>query len=450
MASKKHKKKPIGKREFLFNVISLVVVICIGIYFGARSFYYYGKQNMKIKEEAMTLNGLILVNNKVTKDGDGLHQDTDGYYFKGNVLNNYVVFANRTFRVVKVNNDNTVQLVSNDIVGEFLWGEDAEYHSSNLYSWLTITKEQNSGIYYTTIPNPKKFLVQTSYREDTLLDSKVSSSKKQYRDYVTTLTIQDYSKANGKNSYLNINKFYWVLGLDKDGSNLYVDNEGSIQSSTGYEGYGVRAVITLKANTSILSGDGTISNPYVIDQGKYTNYVDSYVKIGNDTYKVFEDKDEILRLGAVNYIMRDGTFYVGPYSNSTSLFDPTNRKNIGYFLNRTYYYGLSYASFLLDSNFYTGEISNETGLSYQNIYQNVTTSKVGLFNMFDYNNIGLDNYYLLNTTSTVGSMGYIYHSNGLLEEAKVTDSRYFVPVVSINKNLVKSGTGSISDPFVVG
>ena len=44
---------------------------------------------MKIKEEAQTLNGLIIQNNKVVqKDEVGLHQDTDGYYFKGKVENN--------------------------------------------------------------------------------------------------------------------------------------------------------------------------------------------------------------------------------------------------------------------------------------------------------------------------------------------------------------------------
>ena len=38
------------------------------------------------KETAMTLNGLILENNKLVKgDSEGFHQDEDGYFFKGNV-----------------------------------------------------------------------------------------------------------------------------------------------------------------------------------------------------------------------------------------------------------------------------------------------------------------------------------------------------------------------------
>ena len=68
--SKKKKKKSThyyGPIEFSFNFISLVVVICIGLYFGGRSFYYYSLQNQKTRETAMTLNGLILSNNKLVK-----------------------------------------------------------------------------------------------------------------------------------------------------------------------------------------------------------------------------------------------------------------------------------------------------------------------------------------------------------------------------------------------
>lgn len=449
--SKKKKNKQLSKKELIFNIVSLVIVICIGIYFGVRSFYYYGKQSTKIKEEAMTLNGVVLSSNEVLKDGDGLHQDTAGYYFKGNVLNNYVMFANRLFRVMQVNNNGTVQLISNDIVSEFMWGEDSSYKNSNLYQWLNVVEGESSGVYYDTIPNPEKFLVKTEYSEDRLLDSKVEDSKVKYKDYVTTLSIKDFSKANGKNSYLNIGKCFWILGLDEDDSNLYVDSEGVIDSATGYDGYGVRAVITLKKNLKITGGDGTNGNPYVIEQGNNTNYVDQYVRLGEDNYRVISDSNEVLKMALNGYITDNTDEYLSSYSMSTSLFDITNRKNIGYYLNNTFYHSLGYADILSDCNFYTGEVSNETGFKYTNIYSDVVTAKVGLMNLFDYNsNTQLDNYYFMNTTSSVGSMGYVYHNTGLLEEDKVTEERHVVPVVCINKNLVKAGTGSLSDPFLVG
>ena len=70
--------------------------------------------------------------------------------------------------------------------------------------------------------------------------------------------------------------------------------------------------------------------------------------------------------------------------------------------------------------------------------------------VFDYNvNSSLDNYFLINTTSTVGSMGYVYRANGLLEEAHVSEAKHVVLVVSIDRNLISGGTGSLKDPFLV-
>ena len=79
---KKAKKetKLIGKKEFIFNLISLVIVLGIALYFGGRSLYYYSLQNAKT--EAKTLSGLVLANNKIVNEGDGFHQIDEGYYFK--------------------------------------------------------------------------------------------------------------------------------------------------------------------------------------------------------------------------------------------------------------------------------------------------------------------------------------------------------------------------------
>ena len=88
---KKKKKHLIGPKEFLFNFISLVLMIGVGVYFGYRSLYYYSKQNRQFVAEAQTLNGTVVHNTPVVYDDEvGLHQDSLGYYYKGNVINNYV------------------------------------------------------------------------------------------------------------------------------------------------------------------------------------------------------------------------------------------------------------------------------------------------------------------------------------------------------------------------
>ena len=206
----------------------------------------------------------------------------------------------------------------------------------------------------------------------------------------------------------------------------------------------------MKKNLAISGGTGSGDDPFVINQGNDINYVDSFVKLGNDTYKVIGDSNGVVRLALAGYATSNGNILTTEYSNSNSLFTNKNRNNIGYYLNTSYYSSLSYYNILVDSNFGLGEISNDSGLLFKNSFNSIGTFKVGMMSMFDYNtNMALDDYFLLNTTSEVGSMVYVYHSNGLLEEARVTDSKRVVPVISVSRSTFTKGTGSFNDPYTI-
>ncbi|MBQ8132305.1 MAG: hypothetical protein IJ193_07430 [Bacilli bacterium] len=451
-ALKKGKKKkkliPYSNVEFFYNVMSILIVMGIGIYFGGRSFYYYSKLNSNFAAAASTLNGTIINTTYVVTDGDGLHQDTDGYYYKGNIENNYVKYGNRYFRIIRINNDGSVKVITDDIVTEFMWGEAADYQKSNLQGWLNKTIDDNlTGIYYDTLPYPNDFLVKTDYNVPTFDGSSVVNGKDTYSDYVTTLSVKDYSNANGKNSFLNIKKYFWILGTDKDNQNLYVDENGALLPGNLYESYGVRAVITLKPDSVIASGNGTKQDPYTIDQGDKTNYVDSYIKLGNDVWKVYSQYGKEIKAVHLNYVGEDQNRV---YSDSTSFFDIDDDENIAWYLNRILGPGLPYYNQLQEFATFTGEVSGDTSLDYKNNYKNFTMAKIGLLNLFDYHNIDLDDYYLCNTTSSVGSLVDIYHNYGLLEEANVEDVKKIVVTTSISSDILKVGDGTLSNPYRMG
>ena len=498
--TKKTKKKHImGPIEFIFNFVSLVFMLGVALYFGGRSLYYYSKQNVKIKEEAMTVNGLIVQNNNLAKENtDGLHQDSEGYYFKGNVDNNYVMIENRLFRVMRVNNDDTVKLISENFATSFMWGENSSYKDSNVQNWLNKKDLEHSGVYYNTFEN-SKLLVKTNYEEDVLKDGKIisleefneekekeekklESSKEETKeevkeesseetseevkeknkesdkktekkenkkesDYVTILTVKDYTLANGKSSYLNNGKMFFLLGLNEDNENLYVEEDGSIQSTDSLSGYGIRPVITLKKNVEVTKGSGTKEDPYVVKSSK-KNYVDSYVKLGEDTWKVSSIEGDTLRLYLNGYLKSNGQEVYRNYSSYNSIYNINEWGNIGNYLNNGYLNSLPYKDTLVNCNFYTGEISDDAGYNFTNIYNRNVNAKVGLLNIFDYvSNNELSDYFHINLTSEVGSMEYNIYSNGLLEEADVRDVKHIVPVVCINKDSIKSGEGSIDNPY---
>ena len=75
------------------------------------------------------------------------------------------------------------------------------------------------------------------------------------------------SSLNNSDNYLYSNDPYWTMtSAYFNGSNAYnfIVNKGVLSTSEVNKKYGVRPVITLKANTIILSGNGSLDNPYVL------------------------------------------------------------------------------------------------------------------------------------------------------------------------------------------
>jgi hypothetical protein len=135
------------------------------------------------------------------------------------------------------------------------------------------------------------------------------------------------------------------------------------------------------------------------------------------------------------------------------LFDVGNNQHIAHYMNGSYYNSLSYKDYIVDSALNLGEFSEDTDYKYMNIYMNIVYNHIGLLNIFDYvSENQLNNYYNLNTTSSVGGIQYVKYSNGFIEEVDVKEARFFVPVISIKRDSinVNSGDGSLLNPYTVG
>lgn len=447
----KRKKHIYGLKEFLFNFISLVFALVVVLYFGGRCFYFYSLQSQSKKSASISLSGSIINNNQLVKTGDGLYKKKNGYLFKGRVENNYVWFANRMFRVLSVEDDNSVRLVSNDLVSMFMWGEEDSYEKSNIRLWLTNTDNDLSGVYYKTIPNFDKYIKKTNYTIDKLKNDKIETGKKKYSDNVVSITLDDYVLSGGKDGFLNNSKLYYLLGYTGDDENIYVEEDGSIVSCDKLDSYGIRGVITLKKDITVSQGDGTVSNPYKVEMGNDNNYVDSYVKLGDDLWKVSANKDGVLKMYLNGYINYNGQEVLKPYSRGTNLFNYFERGNIGQYLYSDYFNSLSYKGLIVNNTYPNGEMSAETGYNFYNIYSSSFEGGISLLNLFDYvSNNELTDFYRNNTTSNVGDIQYVTYYNGIVEEADVKLEKHIVPVISINSSIIKGGSGRIDDPYTVG
>ena len=329
---KKKKRHSFGIKEFIFDFFSLVLALVVVLYFGGRCFYFYSLQSTNKKTAVVNLDSAILNNNQLVKSDDGLYKKKNGYFFKGKVENNYVWFANRMFRVLSVEDDNSVRLVSNDLVSMFMWGDSETYDKSNIRLWLTKTDDSKSGLYYNTIPNFGKYIKKTTYTLDTLDGNKVKTGKEKFKDSVTSISLDDYVLSGGKDGYLNNGKLFYLIGFTSDKDNLYVEEDGSIMSCDKLDAYGIRSVITIKKNTTITQGDGTLNNPYTIDMGTDNNYVDGYVKLGEDIWKVSANDNGILKMYLNGYINVGGVEVSKPYSNGSNIFDYFDWSSMAYYL----------------------------------------------------------------------------------------------------------------------
>ena len=447
----KKEKHIVGTKELVFDIVSILLIISLGIYFGYRSIKYYSKETSKNKVEANTLFKAVTTNNEVTKGDNGLRQTKDGYYFIGSVENNYVKVFNRLYRIIDINKNNEIKIVSNNNEAVFTYGDDNSYSKSNIYFWLNKGENNLSGIYYHTIPSPEDILVKTSYKIGTFNNNKIEyKNKKNYSDYFSILNVSDYAKAKGKKSYLNNGNFSFVLGNDINENPLYINDDGSIDVASNYDSYGIRVVMTLKKNIEITGGNGTLDNPYVVNQGDKVNRINNYFKLGDDLFQAYSEDDTYVRLRKTDYLSVNGNYLELSFSKNNSEFNIYQKNSVANYLNTTYLNSLPYSNVLTDCTLYVGEISADTSYSLTEIFEEPISAKIGLLNEFDLNTDNkLTDYYLINKTSSVGTMLKTYNRLGILDDSKSIELKKIVPVLCVQKNLFKNGEGTLEKPYVL-
>lgn len=185
-----------------------------------------------------------------TNDASGLYKSTDTndgkptYYFRGNIANNYVSFANKTWRVLRINEDGTVRLII----------ESSIPHNSSL-KFNTNDKEYKYS-YYTNsnAVNSAKYILDdwfsTTIASNSLYLSKVVTGP-YFCEQAKTKFIDSGTLGNAE------------LILDDN----YIANFKCEQDGNGYG----------KVNSNI----GLISNDEFIHAG---GYYSSYPKVDNIFY----------------------------------------------------------------------------------------------------------------------------------------------------------------------
>ena len=139
--------------------MSLIFILVCIFWYGGRFIYFYKESEKTLTEESNMFARVVKTQNH---DSETFKQVGQDYYFYGNVLNNYVSYSNRLWRIIKVNKDNSIVLVTDNVIGTLAYGNsDTDYQNSNLFSWLNVNEEEpNSGVFERTLNEKEKYLVK--------------------------------------------------------------------------------------------------------------------------------------------------------------------------------------------------------------------------------------------------------------------------------------------------
>lgn len=416
------------KKQKIFNIVSVVIICILGVYYFSRLIYF------KVLNDKNTSYSELLaeqVKERVSKYEvvPTLINDDGIYRFADKAKNNYIKFMGYIWRIVKVNSDNTITLVTEEAIISL------PYNDLQINDWL-------DEIFSKTIDN--SYLVNTINCNDDFADINNYSCNKNSESLITLLSVEDYIKSGGSNSYLNNDTHFWTTNSNNS-QMWYINIDGNVQTNNIDIVHEIRPVITLKSNTKVIEGNGTINNPYIILNHNPSNtndlFVGEYLKLNDSIWKVVS-KDTNIKLVSEDYIKENDIIYETKYSD----YDENSLIN---YLNNDYYNNFKEKEFIVEGPFYNGYLLDN--FNYKNTYDNSVILNVGLLSIAEPFIYDVGNVFTFSKNENNISGIYIINNDKKLFEDDINNLHYIRPAIYIKNNItIINGDGSYLNPYILG
>jgi len=432
----------------IFCFASLIFILTCIFWYGGRFIYLY-LENEKTIETTKTIFAIEIKtqnNNKQT-----FKKIKKDYYFHGEVSNNYVSYSNLLWRIIKVNEDNSILLVTDSIIGTLAYGnQETNYQDSSILQWLNSNESNsNSGIFDKILNEKEKYLTSTSTCIDTIDNiENITCENKYNENYIGLLSLNDYAYTGGSKSFINNDRYNYLSNKNSDNEIWYINNEGKLNTTDGTDIIGIKATITLSPNIELKKGNGTYENPYNFEET--TNLIGSYVKLDNDIWRIYEENNGIIKLILENTILDNNSMdkLKYTYSKTSYYHNDTKKGSLAYYLNNNYYNSLSYKDLIIENTYTNGFYSDYNDYNYQDILSKTIETKVSIPSLSDIIlNDTLNDYFTNTGTKEESSFIYIRKETGTTSSKHITSENYIIPCISINKDNLKIGSGSLNDPY---
>ena len=431
--------------------ISIQKIFCfVSILFIASCCIFYGTRFIKLylaneKRGAEAKNSLAEKIQKKNKENKNFKQINDDYYFINNEENNYLEYSNILWRIFKITKDNKILAISDSSLTSLAYGQDKTFNESYVKMWLNASEKEYSGVLETSLQNYQTYLTETN----TCLDKVDTIDNKECEKYegipITLFDTHDYANI-GKESYLINGDNFYLVNSTSDNKIWYISSEGKITTSLGTDIIGVRPVITLKANYDYRAGSGSKEDPYIIEDEK--QLFGSYVKLGNDIWRVYQVNNDEIKLMLNDYLKVNDKYLTYSYSSSNSLFNTQDKGSIAYYLNNTFLNSLSYKKIIKDSKWSNGYYGSTANYDYEEALKTKVNAKVALLSIGDVIlNKDLKDFYTTTGSALKGTMIYTIKENKKPVTKYMNSELNVVPTISIDKTILTKGNGTLESPF---
>ena len=375
--------------------------------------------------------------------------------YQGEVDNNYIRFANTLFRIVKLNKEGTITLVSDNSL--------AFVDYNNLDNWL-------NKYYYDLLPSSsKKYLADGNWCNQEVKDVKnYRECQDSTENKISVLSIADYNNSiSGSKSYLSNYNSSWTSNT-KDSNAAYavstVYKPGDVKANNKNDNLGVRVAVTIKKGTSLTGGDGTETNPYTlgdVKRGKSsaklnTRFAGEYITYGGMIYRIINTSEDgpTKVLGEFEVVDEESNPIEISYEKEPYIYNPRQSGNIGYKINnelKAYFKTDYFVNHEIEVPIYNDKAIYKKEDSTKKYKVKFSAPNMYEIYSFPDNRSGVTGYWMINSSQNKDYQYYTNPSgflkNGKTESSAVTGVRivgYLDPKCSI-----LSGDGTYGDPYKI-
>lgn len=435
----------------IFIIASIVIFLGLCGFYGYRLIHYYKLEHPKVENEKNFASVLTEPSNIVVV-GDGLYQEEKNYYYKGNVSNNYVTYSGILWRILEINGTNITMISDEALTSMVLGYESSKYQDSYVEKWLNED-------FYQVLKNEEKYLVETSYCVDVIKDSNNVSCKEKEKSKVGLLSVSAYLKAGGSKSYLSKNSSFWTANPSQENKFWFVNSKGLVADESitdgSYHSYGVRPVITVKGDLPLISGNGTMDDPYCFEKNDATilkeETVGSYISYSDQVWKIIGMDEMGVKLALNGYVTMNGNEMKRSFSDDSNLYSIQSKDNLGYYLNSTYFRSLKNREYLVEYPWEVSYYNKEQKYNYKASSVETVKTEIGLLQVGDLFLNDFSGYVLITPSGEDDGTIFTVKEDGRLYADLVTEELKVRPAIVLKGDLkITGGVGTVEQPFTLG